>query len=258
MLRLTRTRREREVDERLGPDHRRPAGRARDHHVRPRAVAHGRRLPPGRPHPARRRGRARCCRSSCCRSSRSGWWSPSTSTRCWPSGVMLLAASPGGTTANLFSHLFHGDVALNVTLTAINSVLAAFTIPLITDLAIALLRRRGRPRPAARQGRAGGRDRAGAGRDRHAGAPPLAGLRGPRGPSGAGVLDRGAGRSSRSARSSASGRIGGYVQQVGLVTGLFCLVSLSLGYARRAAAGSTSGSRSRARWRSASTTRRSR
>ena len=51
-------------------------------------------------------------------------------------GVMLLAASPGGTTANLFSHLFGGDVALNVSLTAINSVIAAFTIPLITNLAI--------------------------------------------------------------------------------------------------------------------------
>ncbi|GAA3383758.1 bile acid:sodium symporter family protein [Cryptosporangium minutisporangium] len=51
-------------------------------------------------------------------------------------GVMLLAASPGGTTANLFSHLFRGDVALNITLTAINSVLAAFTIPIITNLAI--------------------------------------------------------------------------------------------------------------------------
>ena len=51
-------------------------------------------------------------------------------------GVMLLAASPGGTTANLFSHLFRGDVALNITLTAINSVLAALTIPLITNLAI--------------------------------------------------------------------------------------------------------------------------
>ncbi len=51
-------------------------------------------------------------------------------------GVMLLAASPGGTTANLFSHLFHGDVALNVTLTAINSVLAAVSIPVITNLAI--------------------------------------------------------------------------------------------------------------------------
>lgn len=51
-------------------------------------------------------------------------------------GVMLLAASPGGTTANLFSHLFRGDVALNITLTAINSVLAAVTIPVITNLAI--------------------------------------------------------------------------------------------------------------------------
>ena len=51
-------------------------------------------------------------------------------------GVMLLASSPGGTTANLFSHLFHGDVALNVTLTAINSVLAAISIPLITNFAI--------------------------------------------------------------------------------------------------------------------------
>lgn len=49
---------------------------------------------------------------------------------------MLLAASPGGPTANLFSHLFRGDVALNITLTAVNSVLAAFTIPVITNLAI--------------------------------------------------------------------------------------------------------------------------
>src|SRR5690606_15803451 len=51
-------------------------------------------------------------------------------------GVMLLAASPVGTTANLYSHLFRGDVALNVTLTAINSVLAAVSIPLLTNLAI--------------------------------------------------------------------------------------------------------------------------
>ena len=52
-------------------------------------------------------------------------------------GMMLLAASPGGTSANLFSHLFKGDVALNITLTAINSVIALFTLPLITGLAIA-------------------------------------------------------------------------------------------------------------------------
>lgn len=51
-------------------------------------------------------------------------------------GMMLLAASPGGTTANLFSHLFRGDVALNVTLTAVNSIIAIFTLPIITNLAI--------------------------------------------------------------------------------------------------------------------------
>jgi bile acid:Na+ symporter, BASS family len=52
-------------------------------------------------------------------------------------GMLLLAASPGGTTANLFSHLFRGDVALNITLTAINTVIAVVTLPLITGLAIA-------------------------------------------------------------------------------------------------------------------------
>ena len=52
-------------------------------------------------------------------------------------GMMLLAASPGGTTANLFSHLFRGDVALNVTLTAINSVIAVITLPLVVNLATA-------------------------------------------------------------------------------------------------------------------------
>ena len=52
-------------------------------------------------------------------------------------GLLLLAASPGGTSANLFSHLFRGDVALNVTLTAVNSVIAIVTLPLITNLAIA-------------------------------------------------------------------------------------------------------------------------
>ena len=52
-------------------------------------------------------------------------------------GMLLLAASPGGTTANLFSHLFKGDVALNITLTAINTVVAVVTLPLITGFAIA-------------------------------------------------------------------------------------------------------------------------
>lgn len=52
-------------------------------------------------------------------------------------GMMLLAASPGGTTANLFSHLYGGDVALNITLTALNSVIAVATLPVVTNLAFA-------------------------------------------------------------------------------------------------------------------------
>ena len=51
-------------------------------------------------------------------------------------GMMLLAASPGGTTANLFSHLFHGDVALNVTLTAVNSLIAVVSLPLVVNFAV--------------------------------------------------------------------------------------------------------------------------
>ncbi|GAA5079307.1 BASS family bile acid:Na+ symporter [Thermocatellispora tengchongensis] len=52
-------------------------------------------------------------------------------------GMMLLAASPGGTVANLYSHLAGGDVALNITLTAVNSVLAPFTMPIVVNLAMA-------------------------------------------------------------------------------------------------------------------------
>ena len=51
-------------------------------------------------------------------------------------GMMLLAASPGGTSANLYSHLAGGDVALNITLTAINSALALFTLPLIVNFSL--------------------------------------------------------------------------------------------------------------------------
>jgi BASS family bile acid:Na+ symporter len=53
-------------------------------------------------------------------------------------GVMILAASPGGITANLFSHLCKGDIALNLTLTAINSVLAAFSLPILVNLAFSI------------------------------------------------------------------------------------------------------------------------
>jgi bile acid:Na+ symporter, BASS family len=44
-------------------------------------------------------------------------------------GLLLLAVSPGGITANLFSHLARGDVALNITLTAINSLLVLISLP---------------------------------------------------------------------------------------------------------------------------------
>lgn len=51
-------------------------------------------------------------------------------------GLMLLAASPGGVSANLFSHLFGGNVAMNISLTAINTLLSIVTLPLIANFAI--------------------------------------------------------------------------------------------------------------------------
>jgi len=52
-------------------------------------------------------------------------------------GMMLLAASPGGVSANLFSHLFGGNVAMNISLTAINTLLSIVSLPLIGTWAIA-------------------------------------------------------------------------------------------------------------------------
>ena len=52
-------------------------------------------------------------------------------------GLMLLAASPGGVSANLFSHLFGGNVAMNISLTAINTLLSIVTLPLVANFAIA-------------------------------------------------------------------------------------------------------------------------
>ena len=51
-------------------------------------------------------------------------------------GLMLLAASPGGPTANIYSHLAKGDVALNITLTATNSLLCLVSLPLILNLSL--------------------------------------------------------------------------------------------------------------------------
>jgi BASS family bile acid:Na+ symporter len=51
-------------------------------------------------------------------------------------GLMLLAAAPGGATANIYSHLARGDVALNITLTAVNSLLCLFTLPVVLELSL--------------------------------------------------------------------------------------------------------------------------
>ena len=62
-------------------------------------------------------------------------------------GLMLLAASPGGVSANLFSHLFGGNVAMNISLTAINTVLSIVTLPLIANWAIATFAKTGQVVP---------------------------------------------------------------------------------------------------------------
>ncbi len=51
-------------------------------------------------------------------------------------GIMLIALTPGGAVSNLFTLLARGDLALSVTLTAISSLLAVFTIPLLLNLAL--------------------------------------------------------------------------------------------------------------------------
>ena len=50
-------------------------------------------------------------------------------------GVMILAASPGGATSNLITHLARGDIALSVSLTAVSSTITVFTIPFIVQFA---------------------------------------------------------------------------------------------------------------------------
>lgn len=52
-------------------------------------------------------------------------------------GMVLLGASPGGTTANMLTHLARGDTALSVTMTALSSLAAVITTPLFLGLAAA-------------------------------------------------------------------------------------------------------------------------
>jgi bile acid:Na+ symporter, BASS family len=51
-------------------------------------------------------------------------------------GLVLLGASPGGSMANLLTHLAKGDTALSVSMTAISSCAAVVTVPLYLGLAV--------------------------------------------------------------------------------------------------------------------------
>jgi bile acid:Na+ symporter, BASS family len=58
-------------------------------------------------------------------------------------GIMILAACPGGPTSNLISHISKGDTALSITLTAISSLIAVITIPIIVNLSLAFFMQHG-------------------------------------------------------------------------------------------------------------------
>ena len=51
-------------------------------------------------------------------------------------GLVLLGAAPGGTLANLLTHLARGDTALSITMTAVSSLMAVITVPVYLTLAI--------------------------------------------------------------------------------------------------------------------------
>jgi len=51
-------------------------------------------------------------------------------------GLVLMGAAPGGTMANLLTHLARGDTALSVTMTGVSSIAAVVTVPLYLGLSI--------------------------------------------------------------------------------------------------------------------------
>lgn len=53
-------------------------------------------------------------------------------------GIVLIAACPGGTSSNIVSYMLKGRVALSVSITAFNSFLIVFTIPIVLKLAFLL------------------------------------------------------------------------------------------------------------------------
>lgn len=51
-------------------------------------------------------------------------------------GLMIIAACPGGATSNLITYLLRGNVALSISMTAINSLITLITIPLVVSLSL--------------------------------------------------------------------------------------------------------------------------
>jgi BASS family bile acid:Na+ symporter len=54
-------------------------------------------------------------------------------------GIVILASCPGGVASNAFSFLARADVALSVTLTALSSVVALVSVPLIVSLGLEII-----------------------------------------------------------------------------------------------------------------------
>jgi len=52
-------------------------------------------------------------------------------------GLMIIAACPGGATSNLITYLLRGNVALSISMTALNSIITLITIPLVVHLSLA-------------------------------------------------------------------------------------------------------------------------
>jgi len=51
-------------------------------------------------------------------------------------GLMIIAACPGGATSNLITYLLRGNVALSISMTALNSMLTLVTIPLVVHFSL--------------------------------------------------------------------------------------------------------------------------
>jgi len=54
-------------------------------------------------------------------------------------GVMILAAAPGGVTSNVLTSYARGNIALSISLTAINSILCVVTVPIILIISLSIL-----------------------------------------------------------------------------------------------------------------------